>query len=118
MKDLDKVYAEQLASEYAPKNDSKVVRLKKLNAKVKNPPMFLAYTIGIIGALILGVGMCLTMNQIGPGGNLGMVLGIIIGIIGIVIVGINYPIYTKFLKTRKSKYAFEITELAKDISNN
>lgn len=30
--------------------------------------------------------------------------------------GINYPIYAKILKERKQKYAFEIVELAKEIS--
>lgn len=118
MKDLDKVYAEQVASEYAPKNDSKVVRLRKLDSKVKNLPMIVAYTLGIIGTLIFGTGMCLAMNVIGPNGTLGMILGIIIGIIGAIVVGVNYPIYCKFLKSRKDKYAFEITELAKEIAKD
>ena len=35
-------------------------------------------------------------------------LGVIIGIIGIVMVSINYPIYSKILKARKEKYASSI----------
>ena len=35
-------------------------------------------------------------------------LGVIISIIGIVMVSINYPIYNKFLKVRKEKYASSI----------
>ena len=31
----DKIYAEQLANEYAPKDTSKVVALRKLDAKAK-----------------------------------------------------------------------------------
>ena len=31
----DKLYAEQLANEYAPKNTSRVVALRKLDAKAK-----------------------------------------------------------------------------------
>ena len=30
--------------------------------------------------------------------------------------GVNYLVYLKILKSRKEKYAFEITELAKEIS--
>lgn len=38
----DKIYAEQLANEYAPKDTSKVLALKELDAKAKNaPPAFL-----------------------------------------------------------------------------
>ena len=33
----DKIYAEQIANEYAPKKTSKVVALKKLDQKAKRP---------------------------------------------------------------------------------
>jgi hypothetical protein len=45
-----------------------------------------------------------------------MVLGIIIGVIGFIGMGVNYLIYKKLLKKGKEKYAFEIVELAKQIS--
>ena len=45
-----------------------------------------------------------------------MVLGIIIGIIGLFGCGINYPIYKKMLEKGKAKYAYEIVELARQIS--
>ena len=62
----------------------------------------------------MGIGMCFSMNVIG---NNNMVLGVVIGIIGLVLVSVNYPIYTKMLKKGKEKYAFEIMELAKEISD-
>ena len=40
----DKIYAEQLANEYAPKDDSKVVALKKLDARAKLPSVIFGYT--------------------------------------------------------------------------
>lgn len=113
----DKIYAEQLANEYAPKNTSKVVALRKLDAKAKRPASIFTYTFGIIAALVLGVGMCLAMGQIGSGSLGSFVLGIIIGVIGLVGCGVNYPIYKKLLAQGKEKYAFEIMELAKEISN-
>lgn len=114
----DKIYAESIAKEYAPKKTSKVVALRKLDNKAKRPANIFAYTFGIISALVLGVGMCLCMNQFDLNGTLSMVLGIIVGIIGIAGVSINYPIYKKLLKKGKDKYAFEIVELAKEISEN
>lgn len=56
----DKIYAEQLANEYAPKDTSKVVALRKLDAKAKLPANVFTYTFGIITALVAGVGMCLS----------------------------------------------------------
>lgn len=60
--------------------------------------------------------MCLAMGQIGSGTTGSFVLGIIIGVLGMVGMGINYPIYKRILENGKKKYAFEIMELAKEIS--
>ena len=86
----DKIYAEQLANEYAPKDTSKVVALRKLDAKAKLPATIFTYTFGIITALITGIGMCLSMKVIGSGTTFTFILGIIIGLVGM---GINYPLY-------------------------
>ena len=112
----DKIYAEQLANEYAPKDTSKVVALRKLDTKAKLPAIIFAYTFGIIAALVTGIGMCFSMNVIGNGTSTMFVLGVIIGIIGLMGMGINYPVYRKMLVKGKQKYAFEIMELAKEIS--
>ena len=61
----DKIYAEQLANEYAPKDTSKVVALRKLDIKAKRPANIFTYSFGIISALVFGTGMCLAMGQIG-----------------------------------------------------
>lgn len=112
----DKIYAEQLANEYAPKDTSKVVALKKLDARAKLPATVFAYTFGIASALMMGVGMCLCMGQIGSGGTLSMVAGVAIGLLGMLGAGMNYPIYKRLMEKGKKKYAFEIVELAKEIS--
>ena len=114
----DKIYAEQLANEYAPKDASKVVALKKLDARAKLPANIFTYTFGIIMALIAGTGMCFSMNVIGDGSAVSFVIGVIIGLVGLVGMGVNYPIYKKMLNNGKQKYAFEIMELAKEISND
>ena len=43
----DKIYAEQLANEYAPKDTSKVVALRKLDARAKRPANIFTYTLGV-----------------------------------------------------------------------
>ncbi len=112
----DKIYAEAIANEYAPKDTSKVIALKKLDRKAKSKANIFTYTFGVIMALVLGVGMCLSMKVIGTGSTFMMVVGIIVGIIGIVGVSVNYPIYKKLLENGKKQYAFEIMQLAKEIS--
>ena len=114
----DKIYAEQLANEYAPKDTSKVVALRKLDARAKLPAMIFTYTFGIIAALIMGVGMCLSMKVIGSGTTVTFVAGIIISIIGLIGMGINYPIYMRIRARGKQKYAFEVIQLAKEIREN
>ena len=112
----DKIYAEAIANEYAPKDTSKVVALKKLDRKAKSKANIFAYTFGVIMALVLGTGMCLSMKVIGDGSDFMMIAGIITGIIGIVGICANYPIYKRLLENGKKQYAFEIMQLAKEIS--
>ena len=111
----DKIIAESIAKDYAPKDNSKIIALKKLDKKARLPATVFTYTFGIISCLVAGLGMCLAMQVIGSG-LAGMVLGIILGIAGLAGCGANYPIYKKMLEKGKAKYAYEIVELARQIS--
>ena len=111
----DKILAEAIAKDYAPKDNSKIVALKKLDKKAKLSATIFTYTFGIISSLIVGTGMSLAMQVIGSG-VVSMVAGIVIGIIGFILCGINYPIYKRMLERDKAKYAYEIVELAREIS--
>lgn len=113
----DKLYAQQIANEYAPKKTSKVIQLRKLDAKAKLPATIFTYSFGILAALVAGLGMCLSMNVIGNGSKLMFALGILLGIIGFLGTGVNYSIYKKILAKGKQKYAYEIIELAKEITD-
>ena len=113
----DKIYAESIAKEYAPKEHSKILALKKLDAKAKRGANVFAFTFGIISSLVFGTGMCLAMQVIGSGIT-GIVIGIIVGIIGMIGCGVNYPIYKNILENGKKKYAYEIVELAREISED
>lgn len=111
----DKILAESIAKDYAPKDNSKIVALKKLDNRAKLPATIFTYTFGVVSSLIVGTGMCLSMNVIGKG-VFSMVAGTVIGIIGFILCGVNYPIYKRMLEKGKAKYAYEIVELARAIS--
>ena len=111
----DRIYAESIANEYAPKDNSKIKALRKLDRKAKLPATIFTYAWGIVFTLVFGTGMCLGMQVIGSGIS-SMAIGIIVGIIGMIGCGVNYPIYNKILENGKKKYAYEIVELAREIS--
>lgn len=67
-----------------------------------------------VGALVLGVGMCLAMEVIGSM----MPLGIVIGAVGIAMVTANYFLYRAILRSRKKKYAKEIVSLSDELLKN
>ena len=113
---MDKIWAESIAKEYAPKDSSKIVALKKLDRKVKMPATVFAYSFGIGSSLVAGLGMCMAMQVVGAG-TLNLVAGIVIGVIGFACCGVTYPVYKRLLKKGKEKYAYEIVELAREISN-
>lgn len=104
-------YVEKIKSQYGENGKSKVDEIVALDKKVHRAPEITAYTVGIIGSLILGIGMCLAMKVILDL----MPLGIVIGCIGILIVSANYPIYKKSLAKRKKKYASKILALSNEI---
>ncbi len=112
----NKIYAEHIVNEYSQKKESKVIALKKLDRKAKLPADIFVYSNGIIMSLILGLGMCLSMNVIGNGKFMG--LGIIIGLFGLVGVVTNYFSYKKILENSKAKYAQDIIRLANEIAEN
>ncbi len=114
----NKTYAEAIASQYAVKETSKLTALKKLDRTAKRPANIFSFSFGIFATLLLGTGMCFALRVLGDGSFDSMVFGTVLGVIGIIGATINYPIYNKLLAAGKKKYAFEIMELAKEISDN
>ena len=71
-------------------------------------------TIGTIGTLLFGVGMCCVLvwtNSIEF-----FVTGTVIGIIGMIIAGLAYPIYKKVTKKERAKIAEQIISLSDELS--
>lgn len=112
----DRAYAEKIAAEYAPKETSKVVALRKLDRRAKLPADALSYTLGIVAALIMGAGMCLSMGVLGDGSAIAMGAGIAMGVVGIAGMSANYPIHRRVFASGKQRYAADIVRLADEIA--
>ena len=113
----DKIVAEKIASEYAPKKTSKIIALKKLDKYVKKGAMTFAYIFGTVSSLIMGAGMSLAMGVIGGNTFNSVLVGIIIGVVGIARVSVNYSIYKKILASSKRKYKDRIEKLSHELLN-
>ena len=106
---------QSIRDKYLPRQENGLDELKRLDRKVESAGMVPALVLGIVSCLVFGAGMCFAMQVIGSG-LAGLVIGIIVGIIGMIGCGVNYPIYKKMLEKGKAKYAYEIVELARQIS--
>ena len=112
----DKAYAEQLAAEYAPKDTSKVVALRKLDRRAKLPASVFTYSFGVAAALVMGIGMCLSMGVVGAGDATSMGAGVAMGIVGLAMAGANHSLYRRLLARGRRRYAADIVRLAGEIA--
>lgn len=99
---------QSIRENYAAKEFTKLDELKKLDGKVHTPPKALAYVLGILGTLILGVGMCICLGVIAEGL---MPVGVVVGCVGIAVITVNVFIYKTFLAKRKKKYGEQVLKL-------
>ncbi len=111
---------QKIRTQYTEKENTQLDALKKLDAKVKKPANVFAYVFGSIAAIIMGSGMSLVMTDIGETIGIAdaMIPGVAIGIIGMLMAIINYPVYKKFLASRRKKYAKEVIALSDNIMKN
>ena len=97
--------------------EDKMAQLRRLDASVYSKATTAALVIGIIGALVMGLGMSLVMTDIGAalGTILAMIVGVGIGVIGIVLICLAYPMYTHTLKKEREKIAPEVIRLTDEL---
>lgn len=102
---------QHIRKKYLPKEEDKMEQLRRLDKSVTQKASTAALILGIIGALILGVGMCCTMVW----KEQWFVPGIGIGIVGIAVVSVAYPLYTRITKKEREKIAPEILRLTNEL---
>ena len=100
-----------IRKKYLPKEEDKMEQLRRLDESTTKPGTVAAFIVGILGALVLGVGMCCTMVW----ENTMFIPGIIIGVIGIAGVVSAYPLYTHITKKQREKLAPEILRLTNEL---
>lgn len=107
---------QRIRQKYLPPEEDKMEQLRRLHHSADRKAKAWAITIGIIGALVLGIGMSLCMTELGDflGGN-AMFLGIPVGLVGMVLVALAYPVYNGILKKERQRIAPEILRLTDEL---
>jgi len=97
--------------------EDKMARLRRLDASVTKKATTVSLVLGIMGALIMGLGMSLVMTDLGNllGTTLSMAVGIGVGLAGVIMVSLAYPVYNRTLKTARRKIAPEILRLTEEL---
>ena len=109
----------RIREKYTAKEETKLDRLRRLDKSASNKAQGVAITVGIIGALILGMGMSLAMTDIGAviglAESLAMIVGIAVGFVGGALIALAHPIYTRVLKSERQRIAPEILRLTDEL---
>ena len=101
-----------IRKQYLPRPESKLEELKRLNDTVQTAGIIESLCAGIGGWLIFGLGVCLSMEEIGHNVELGVILGLV-GALGMLLA---YPIYRGFFSKAKTRHTPRILELADELS--
>lgn len=101
----------RIREKYIPKEADKMEQLRRLDQSVTQKAMMYSLIVGVIGALVMGVGMSCAMVWKG----MMFIPGIIIGLLGICGVSAAYPIYIRTLKREREKIAPEILRLTDEL---
>lgn len=103
----------RIREKYAPSTqaEDKMEQLRKLDAGVTKRGSVVSLVIGIVSALVMGVGMCCVMVW----GDALFAPGVAIGLVGILGVIAAYPLYKRITKKRREKLSPEILRLADEL---
>lgn len=101
----------QIREKYLPKEESKMDLLRRLDESATRKGQVWALILGILSALVLGIGMCCTMVW----SSLFFLPGIFIGCIGIFGVSVTYPLYTHITQKERERLAPEILRLTNEL---
>lgn len=101
----------RIREKYVHKEDDKMERLRKLDRDVTRKATAASVSAGVIGALILGIGMCCTMVWAGKW----FIPGVVIGIVGIAFIAAAFPLHQRIIKKEREKIAPEILRLTDEL---
>ncbi len=108
-----------IRKKYMVQEEDKMEKLRRLDAGVGRKATCVSLVLGIVGTLVLGFGMSLTMSDLGDVFGMSkmtaLIIGILIGFCGLVPVALAYPVYNGTLKKERERIAPEILRLSEEL---
>ena len=105
---------ETIRKKYSPHEESKLETLKKLDRKAQEAGVIESLCLGVIGALVFGIGMCFFLNVFQA---TAFVTALFMGI-GTIFMLPAYPLYKMLAKKTKAELTPEILRLSEEIINS
>lgn len=102
---------EHIRKKYLPQEENKIDTLRKMDNRVQTAGMIQGLTIGIIGCLIFGIGMCFGLDVF-EGSDW---LTVLFGAIGVTAMLPAYPVYKHIARKTREELAPEILRLSEEI---
>lgn len=107
-KEIDSIRRQYVPQE---KTETKMEKLRRLDALVKNTAIIWSLVLGVIGTLIFGLGLTMILEwEI-------WLWGIVVMVVGSVPAALAYPVYKAVLQKYKNRYGAEILRLSEELLN-
>ena len=100
-----------IRKKYVEPQEDKMELLRRLDRSVTQKGTVVSLIVGILGALVMGLGMSCAMVWQG----IWFIPGIVIGILGIAMVCTAYPLYNRITKKERERMAPEIIRLPDEL---
>ncbi|MBR3803807.1 MAG: hypothetical protein IKJ14_00470 [Clostridia bacterium] len=104
---------DSIRRQYSPREqtETKIDRLRRLDAKVKNTAIIWGLVLGVVGLLVFGMGLTMVLEW-----SIWF-WGITLMVIGSVPIALAYPTYLNVLQKYKNRYGEEILRLSEELLN-
>lgn len=100
-----------IRKKYMPPEEDKMEQLRRLDQGVAQKATAVSLAVGLIGALLLGIGMCCCMVW----QNIWFFVGIPLGLIGIALICCAYPAYHRTLRRERARIAPQVLRLTDEL---
>lgn len=119
-KEQEEIKAIRKKYESPKESESSMEKLRRLDESVTKKATVVSLIFGVIGALVMGFGMSLVMEEkfaelLGMVGGTAMLVGIPAGLVGIALVALAYPMYNLIVKKERERIAPEILRLTDEL---
>ena len=102
---------ESIRRKYMPREENKLERLKRLDLRVQSAGMLEGLCLGIVGALVFGIGMCFFLDVFAGAAW----LAVLFMVIGTLLMIPAYPVCKRIAKRTKAEMTPEILRLSEEI---